>query len=159
MSIVRDKEIKKQNKVSKLRTSSIFYEQWYATIKSLPIEERDKAFQYILDYAFYGKIPEEKSDMTKDMTKGDKTICDMSSLCHTMSYVIFSMAKPIIDSAHKKYDASVENGKQGGRPKKVTKDVIEYVKTMRQKGVSQKEIANELSLSLRTIQRIEKCDK
>ena len=120
-----------------VRPSTVFYEQWYQTIKDFPPKEKEKAYKYIFEYAFYGIEPEK-----------DKTT--------SMSYVVFSMAKPNIDSAKKRYDTAMENGQKGGRPKKVTEEVLEKIVELRKNGLTQQEVANELSLSLKTIQRVEK---
>lgn len=119
------------------RPSTVFYEQWYQTIKDFPPKEKEKAYKYIFEYAFYGIEP------VKDKTT-------------SMSYVVFSMAKPNIDSAKRRYDTAMENGQKGGRPKKVTEEVLEKIVELRKNGLTQKEVANELSLSLKTIQRVEK---
>ena len=124
-----------------VRPSTVFYEQWYQIIKDLPPKEKEKAFKYIFEYAFYGITPER--DKTKDKTT-------------SMSYVVFGMAKPNIDSAQKRYDAATENGQKGGRPKKVTEEVREKIVELRKNGMTQKEVALELGLSLKTIQRVEK---
>lgn len=120
-----------------VRPSTVFYEQWYQIIKELPLKERDKAYKYIFEYAFYGIEPER-----------DKTT--------SMSYVVFGMAKPNIDSAQKRYDAATESGQKGGRPKKVTEEVVEKIMELRKNGMTQREVADKLSLSLKTIQRVEK---
>ena len=119
------------------RQSTVFYEQWYKIIKDFPPKEKEKAFKYIFEYAFYGIEPEK-----------DKTT--------SMSYVVFGMAKPNIDSAQRRYDAAMENGQKGGRPKKVTEEVLEKIVELRKNGLTQKEVALELGLSLKTIQRVEK---
>lgn len=120
-----------------VRQSTVFYEQWYKTIKGLPLKERDKAYKYIFEYAFYGIEPER-----------DKTT--------SMSYVIFGMAKPNVDSAQKRYDAATGNGQKGGRPPKVTELVRANILELRKNGMTQKQVASELGLSLKTIQRVEK---
>ena len=122
------------------RPSTVFYEEWYRIMKDLPIKERDKAFKYIFEYAFYGIEP--------DQPDRDKT--------PPMSYVVFRMARPNVDSAQNRYDASKENGSKGGRPKKVTPEVGEKISKLRKSGMTQKEVAIELGLSLKTIQRYEK---
>ena len=120
-----------------VRKSAVFYEQWYQIVKDFPPEERDKAFKYIFEYAFYGIEPEK-----------DKT--------NSMSYVVFRMAKPNIDSAQTRYDAAVESGSKGGRPRKVTEEVIQKIVELRKQGLTQQEVALEVGLSLKTIQRVEK---
>ena len=120
-----------------IRTSTVFYEQWYQIIKDLPLKERDKIYKYIFEYAFYGIEP-EKDKIT------------------SMSYVVFGMAKPNIDSAQKRYDAAIENGNKGGRPRKVTEEIMKKIVELRKNGLTQNEVAIELGLSLKTIQRVEK---
>lgn len=136
----RTVEETKQDISFDVRASAVFYEQWYQTIKDFAPKERDKAYKYIFEYAFYGIEPEKPN--------GDKT--------PPMSYVVFKMARPNIDSAQKRYDAAIENGNKGGRPKKVTEEVVKKIVELRKKGLTQQEVADELSLSLKTIQRVEK---
>lgn len=121
------------------RTSTVFFEQWFNVINNLPLKERDKAYRYIFEYSFYGKEPEQD--------KTDKT---------SMSYIVFLMAKPNVDSAQKRYDFAKVVGQKGGRPKKVTDEVVEKIKLLRKNGLTQKEVASQLCLSLKTIQRVEK---
>ena len=120
-----------------VRKSAVFYEQWYQIVKDFSPEERDKAYKYIFEYAFYGIEPEK-----------DKT--------NAMSYVVFRMAKPNIDSAQRRYDTALENGNKGGRPKKVTEEVLQKIVELRKQGLTQNEVALEVGLSLKTIQRVEK---
>lgn len=123
------------------RPSTVFYEQWYKTMRNFPLKERDKAYKYIFEYAFYGIEPDEPE---KDKIP-------------PMSYIVYSMAKPNIDSAQKRYDTAVENGqKSTGRPKKVTEEIVKKIVELRKKGLTQKEVADELSLHIKTIQRVEK---
>ena len=123
-----------------VRLSTVFYEQWYQIMKNFPMKERDKAYKYIFEYAFYGIEPDEP--------ERDKT--------PPMSYVVFGMAKPNIDSAQRRYDSATENGQKGGRPKKVTEEIREKIIKLRKNGMTQKDVAIELGLSLKTIQRVEK---
>jgi DnaD/phage-associated family protein len=58
--------------------------------------EQAKAYKYIFEYVFEGKEPNERDFAT----------------------AMFCMVKVNIDNANKRYLASVENGKKGGRPPK-----------------------------------------
>lgn len=78
------------------RTSFVFYESFYEAVSALPEDEQAQAFHAICRYALYGELPELEG----------------------MSAAIFTLVKPNIDAATKRYMASVENGKKGGRPPK-----------------------------------------
>ncbi len=74
----------------------VFYRSFFDAIYELPPEEFKKCACAVLEYGFDGKEPE---------TSGiEKTI--------------FIMARPQIDKTMTRYDACVQNGKSGGRPKK-----------------------------------------
>ena len=75
----------------------IFYKSFYEAIKKLPTEYQVEVYNAIFEYVFTGKEPEELSAVAEAM---------------------FILIKPNIDSSQKKYNASVENGKKGGRPPK-----------------------------------------
>lgn len=136
---IRQNDETKEDTGFDARPSTVFYEQWYKTISAFPIKERDKAYKYIFEYAFYGIEP--------DVQDKDKT---------SVSYVVFGMARPNVNSAQKRYDAATDNGKKGGRPKKVTELVRTNIIELRKKGLTQQQVAIELGLSLKTIQRVEK---
>lgn len=121
-----------------VRKSSVFYETWYEAISRLSKKEQLKAYKYILEYSFYHIEPED-----------DKSL----------SYTIFIMAQPSIDSAQGKYDKSVENGKKGGRPPVANEEFVEKVLQGRKEGKTQKEVAAENGVSIRTIQRIERATR
>lgn len=70
---------------------------YYDAIRPLPDEQRLALYDAIMDYAFGGKEPENLSPILKGY---------------------FVLLRPNIDSSAKRYAASVENGKRGGRPKK-----------------------------------------
>ncbi len=70
---------------------------YYDAIRPLPDEQRLALYDAIMDYAFGGKEPENLSPILKGY---------------------FVLLRPNIDSSAKRYAASVENGKKGGRPKK-----------------------------------------
>ena len=78
------------------RESIVFYRSFRDAIQNLPEEHRVHAYDAVLNYAFDG-IEYDGEDQ--------------------IAMAIYMMAKPNIDSAAKKYEASVENGKKGGRPK------------------------------------------
>lgn len=73
------------------RESMVFYKSFYEAIKTLPDEERLRAYDYIMGYGLDGEEPEGK----------------------TVAFGIFLMARPQIDANNRRY----ENGKKGGRQK------------------------------------------
>lgn len=83
-----------------MRNSFLFYKSYYEAINELPEEEQGIIYKALIDYAMTGKSPKLNGYL-----KG-----------------YFSLIKPNIDSGNAKYDASVENGKLGGRPKKINVD-------------------------------------
>lgn len=84
-----------------MKESVVFYMSYYEAIKELPEEYQIEMLDVIMDYAIKGKQPDTASAVVK---------------------AVFKAMKPNIDNAQKRYDASVENGKKGGRPKKETKE-------------------------------------
>ena len=76
----------------------------------------------------------------KDFDTDDKKIIDM----------VNGMCRDLIDSAKKRREASVGNGKQGGRPKKYS---LEDMLDLRNKGLSLQDIADNLGCSVKTVQR------
>lgn len=77
----------------------VMYESFYDSIKMLPtIEEQNELLNKICEYGFYGKETESKNQYIN---------------------IIFGQIKYSIDMAAKRYEASVENGQNGGRPKKM----------------------------------------
>ena len=79
------------------KESFIFYKSFYEAIKKIPEEYQLEIYNAISSYCFDGKKPENLSGVAEAM---------------------FILMKPNIDSAEKRYNASVENGKKGGRPRK-----------------------------------------
>ena len=75
----------------------IFYRSFYEAIKKLPKEYQAELYIAICEYVFDCKEPKNLSGVAE---------------------AIFILIKPNIDSATKRYEASVENGKKGGRPAK-----------------------------------------
>ncbi len=70
---------------------------YYDAIRPLPDEQRLALYDAIMDYAFGGKEPEDLPPILKGY---------------------FVLLRPNIDSSARRYSASVENGKKGGRPRK-----------------------------------------
>jgi hypothetical protein len=64
--------------------------------------------------------------------------------------MVNGMCRDLIDSAKKRREASVGNGRQGGRPAKYS---IEDMLALRAKGLSNQEIADNLGCSVKTVQR------
>ena len=81
-----------------IRDSFVFYKSFYDAIKNIPKEDQLEVYNAICEYSFSGNIPETLTGVAKAM---------------------FILMKPNIDNANARYKASVENGKKGGRPKKI----------------------------------------
>jgi hypothetical protein len=88
----------------KERTGFIFLKKFDDSIKDLDFEDRCVMYEAIINYALYFEDPE--------LSKG-----------YLVS--IWKLIKNNIDEVQKKYDASVENGKMGGRPKKPKNNLTE----------------------------------
>ena len=80
-----------------VRESFVFFKSFWEAIQEIP-DDKDKLDCFML-IVKYGLNSEDEPSI-----KG-------------LPRAIFSMAKPVIDNAVKRYDTSVENGKKGGRPK------------------------------------------
>lgn len=63
---------------------------------------------------------------------------------------LMSVFIPNIDAAQNRYDKAVESGKRGGRPSSISKEEIQELKA---EGKTQKQIAEMLGISERTVQR------
>lgn len=76
----------------------------------------------------------------KDFDTDDQKIINM----------VNGMCRDLIDSAKKRREASVGNGRQGGRPKKYT---VEEMLALRDQGHTLPDIADILGCSVKTVQR------
>lgn len=83
----------------------VFFPSFLECVENAPIEERGNVVYAIVKYGITGKLPSNLPQSFK---------------------MIFPAIKPIIDSTIKKYNAQIENGKKGGRPK--TKSSLEKPK-------------------------------
>jgi hypothetical protein len=68
----------------------------------------------------------------------------------TVINMVNGMCRDLIDSAKKRREASVANGKQGGRPKKYSDGEII---ALYNQGLSEQEIADSLGCNIKTVQR------
>lgn len=83
------------------KESFVFYKSFYDAIKRVPEECQLELYNAILSYSLEGKEVEKLSPIAEAM---------------------FILIKPNIDSSQRRYEASVNNGKKGGRPKKETQE-------------------------------------
>ncbi len=79
-----------------MKDSFVFYRSFYESIKELDKEVQIEIYNAICEYSL-NDVQLELSPVAK---------------------AIFTLIKPNIDNATKRYNASVENGKKGGRPPK-----------------------------------------
>lgn len=77
---------------------------------------------------------------TKEFDTEDQKIINM----------VNGMCRDLIISAKKRREASVANGKQGGRPKKYN---VDDMIALRDQGLSPQDIADNLGCSVKTVQR------
>lgn len=111
----------------------IFYGSWKEHLnglKELCGEDvaKEVAWQ-IINYGTY-----------KDFDTEDQKIIDM----------VNGMCRDLIDSAKKRREASMTNGRQGGRPKKYN---IDEMLALRNQGLSLQDIADNLGCSVKTVRR------
>ncbi len=82
------------------KESFIFYKSFFESIEEIENPEtKSKAYKTIAQYALFGQEPTKESE--------------------EIIRVIFKQIKPLIDISNNRYNACVENGKKGGRPKKI----------------------------------------
>ena len=93
--------------MKKERNGFIFLQTFNEAIKDLEPQDRCIMYESIINYGLYGIEPE----LSKGYLKS-----------------IWKLISSTIDVTSKKYDASVENGKKGGRPKKPNNNPNETLK-------------------------------
>lgn len=64
--------------------------------------------------------------------------------------MVNGMCRDLIESAKKRREASITNGKQGGRPKKYS---VDDMLALRDQGLTLQEIADNLGCNVKTVQR------
>lgn len=82
------------------KTSFVFYKTYYDAIKELDTDSQVQMYDAIMQYALYGNEIELDNHLRP----------------------IFVLIKVGLDNASRRYEASVNNGKKGGRPKKETQE-------------------------------------
>lgn len=82
-----------------MKESFVFYRSFYESISKLDDKSKLEIFTAICEYS----LNEKELELS------------------TVADAIFTLIKPNIDSANRRYVASVKNGKKGGRPKKPKK--------------------------------------
>ena len=83
------------------RDSFVIFKNWVDAIDTLPEENRYETFKALADYGLSGQMPENISQITRAL------LCSFSAG---------------VERNLERYQANVENGKKGGRPKKIKKD-------------------------------------
>lgn len=64
--------------------------------------------------------------------------------------IVNGMCRDLIESAKKRREASITNGKQGGRPKKYS---VDDMLALKNQGLTLQEIADNLGCNVKTVQR------
>jgi len=90
--------------MKKERNGFIFLKTFNESIEDLDSQDRCLMYEAIISYGLYGEEPE----LTKGYLKS-----------------LWKLISSTIDVTSKKYDASVENGKKGGRPRKPNNNLTE----------------------------------
>ena len=83
------------------RESFVIFKNWVEAIEALPEENRYETFKALADYGLSGEMPENVSQITRAL------LCSFSAG---------------VERNLERYQSRVENGKKGGRPKKIKKD-------------------------------------
>ena len=80
-----------------MRESFVFYRSFYDTLRKVPAGDRLKAYELLVRCALLDESPD--------------------ALPYPFDAIIGQMLASV-DAAHRRYDASVESGKKGGRPRR-----------------------------------------
>ncbi len=111
----------------------LFYASWYELIEAYENagqpEMASEIAKQIVNYGVTGQI----------MTDNPLIVGIINAMC-----------APLIDNSKARYAACISNGNKGGRPAKYSKDDMQQ---LRDKGLTQQEIADQMGCSKRTVQR------
>ena len=97
-----------------IRDSFVMFKNWAEAIEALPEEYQLETYKAVVSYGLNGEIPQNLSAVSKAM--------------------LISFSKGMENSILR-YNASVENGKKGGRPKKENLDITEDNQTITQENL------------------------
>jgi transposase len=116
------------------KESFVLYESTYKQIeileKRLGAEEAYKFIKAIMAFGLYGELPEEESSVW---------------------LYGFEQSITSISAAKTRYEAAVENGKKGGRPKKIDEEVVIW---LHEEGETNAAIAEQLKCSVSSVEKI-----
>lgn len=106
----------------------VFYRSFYEAIKNWSDDIRLQCYDALTSYGLNGTYESDNQVVNS----------------------LMSVFIPNIDAAQNRYDKAVENGKRGGRPSSISKEEIQELKA---EGKTQKQIADMLGISERTVRR------
>lgn len=111
----------------------LFMASWIDLIKGYDTSgQPDLASELAKQMLYYG--------VTGEMTSDDPIITG----------AVTGMCSAVINKSKKRYNACIENGKQGGRPKQYDNDEII---SLHELGLSEQDIADNLGCHIRTVKR------
>ncbi len=110
----------------------VFYASWIDIIKAYDATDTNFAGELAKQMIYFG--------VENKMSTDDPIITGL----------IQSMCATLIDKSKKRHRACIENGKQGGRPQKYS---TEDMSRLRNQGLSDQDIADNLGCSVKTVQR------
>lgn len=110
----------------------VFYADWVDIIKAYDDTNPAFAGELAKQIIYYG--------VCSEITTEDPII----------SSIVSSMCVALIEKSKNRHKACIENGKGGGRPKKYSTDDI---LSLRDQGLSEQDIADNLGCNVRTVQR------
>ena len=115
------------------RDNFVFYASWLDALNGLDeTNGREFANEFLRQIVVYGVTGEIKTE--NPMIIG----------------FIHAMCKDLLDKSKKRHKACIENGNKGGRPKQYSN---EEIIDLRNKGLSEQDIADNLGCSIKTVQR------